>query len=121
MGSNIKAVTAYHMWINGQVKVLNREVKQILEKTVSASMKDWAFKLDDALWAHCSAYETPIVTSPYMLVYEKVCYLPIELEHKARWTIKKLNFDVDLAREKRMLQLNELDEFRLHAYDNAKL
>ncbi|XP_070015531.1 uncharacterized protein [Nicotiana sylvestris] len=29
--------------------------------------------------------------------------------------------DMDLAGEKRLLQLNELDEFRLHAYENAKL
>ncbi|XP_033514522.1 uncharacterized protein [Nicotiana tomentosiformis] len=29
--------------------------------------------------------------------------------------------DMDLAGEKRLLQLNELDEFQLHAYENAKL
>ncbi|XP_019258595.1 PREDICTED: uncharacterized protein LOC109236822 [Nicotiana attenuata] len=29
--------------------------------------------------------------------------------------------DMDLAGEKRLLQLNVLDEFRLHAYENAKL
>ncbi|XP_019230800.1 PREDICTED: uncharacterized protein LOC109211689 [Nicotiana attenuata] len=29
--------------------------------------------------------------------------------------------DGDLAGEKRLLQLNKLDEFRLHAYENAKL
>nr|XP_009785784.1 PREDICTED: uncharacterized protein LOC104233971 [Nicotiana sylvestris] len=29
--------------------------------------------------------------------------------------------DGDMASEKRLLQLNELDEFRLYAYENAKL
>ncbi|XP_058002255.1 uncharacterized protein LOC131179425 [Hevea brasiliensis] len=32
-----------------------------------------------------------------------------------------MNFDLKAAREKRMLQLNELEELRLYAYDNAKL
>ena len=35
--------------------------------------------------------------------------------------IKKLNFDMKQAGEKRFLQLNEMDEFRLQSYENAKL
>ncbi|XP_009786214.2 uncharacterized protein LOC107806822 [Nicotiana tabacum] len=29
--------------------------------------------------------------------------------------------DLEVAGEKRLMQLNELDEFRLHSYENAKL
>ena len=43
------------------------------------------------------------------------------MEHKAYWALQHLNMDMDAAREKRLIQLNELDEFRLQAYENSKL
>ncbi|XP_074351504.1 uncharacterized protein LOC141690619 [Apium graveolens] len=57
----------------------------------------------------------------FQLVYGKACHFPAELEHKAYWALKKLNIDMAAAGEKRMLQLNELDEFRLQAYENNKV
>ncbi|XP_073061966.1 uncharacterized protein [Primulina eburnea] len=59
--------------------------------------------------------------SPFKLLYGKSCHLPLELEHKAYWATKFLNFDAKTTGDNRVLQLNELDEFRLEAYENAKL
>ncbi|KOM26283.1 hypothetical protein LR48_Vigan247s000100 [Vigna angularis] len=58
--------------------------------------------------------------SPYRVVFGKACHLPVEIEHRAYWAVKSCNFSMDQAGEERKLQLNELDEIRLEAYENSK-
>ncbi|RDY11822.1 hypothetical protein CR513_03463, partial [Mucuna pruriens] len=40
------------------------------------SRKDWSRLLEDALWAHRTAYWTPLGMSPYRIIFDKTCYLP---------------------------------------------
>jgi hypothetical protein len=47
------------------------------------------------------AYKMPIDMTPYQLVLEKTCHLPVELEQKAFSDIKKWNMDLKAAETKR--------------------
>ncbi|GKC04083.1 reverse transcriptase domain-containing protein [Tanacetum coccineum] len=108
----------YHPQTNGQVENTNRAIKHILEKTIGNNKKDWSYKLDDALWAFWVTFKTPLGTTPFRIIYGKACHLPVELEHKAYWAIKNCNMDLTKAGENWFLQINELDEMRLDAYES---
>nr|GEV38961.1 DNA-directed DNA polymerase [Tanacetum cinerariifolium] len=120
-GVTHRLATAYHPQTSGQVEVSNQGLKRILERTVGENCASWLEKLDDALWAFRTAYKTPIGYTPYKLVYGKSCHLPIELEHKAYWALKYVNFDLKTTGDHRKLQLNELNKLRDQAYKNSSV
>ncbi|CAA7056271.1 unnamed protein product [Microthlaspi erraticum] len=55
--------------------------------------------------------------SPYSLIYGKSCHLPLELEYRARWAIKYPKKELSTSQEKREMDLHELEEIRLDAYE----
>ncbi|KAI3744277.1 hypothetical protein L1987_57354 [Smallanthus sonchifolius] len=120
-GVNHRFSIAYHPQTSGQVEVTNRGIKRILEKMVGQNRKDWSDSLDDALWAFRTAYNTPIGTAPFRLIYGKACHLPVELEHKAYWALKAVNLDLVSAGENRFTQIHEIDELRNQAYANSTI
>ena len=83
--------------------------------------RGWNLKLPDALWAYRTTYKTPIGMSPYQLVYGKTCHLPVELEHRAHWAIRRRNMDLKIAGEYRKRQISELEEWRDKAYHSASI
>ncbi|GJW29742.1 reverse transcriptase domain-containing protein [Tanacetum coccineum] len=56
--------TVYQTQTSGQVEVLNRGLKLILERTIGENCASWSDKLDEALWAFRTAFKTPIGCTP---------------------------------------------------------
>lgn len=88
-----KVVTPYKSQTNNLAEVSNTEIKAILAKSVNASRTNWARKLVDASWAYWIDFTTSIDIFPNQQVFGKACHLPLELEHRALWSLKKLNLD----------------------------
>ena len=120
-GVKHKVVTPYHPRTSGQVQLSNKEIKTILMKVVNSNRKDWFLKLLDSLWAYRTTYKTILGMSPFRLVYGKACHLPVEIEYKAWWAVKKLNLDMGKVGLKRLLDINEVEELRSDAYFNFRI
>nr|GEV34562.1 reverse transcriptase domain-containing protein [Tanacetum cinerariifolium] len=97
-GVTHRLATPYHPQTSGQVEVSNRGLKRILERAVGENLTSWSDKLDDALWAFCTAYKTPI---------------------GSYWALKHANFDLKTASDHRKVQINKLNELHDQAYENS--
>ncbi|XP_042005725.1 uncharacterized protein LOC121754430 [Salvia splendens] len=48
-----------------------------------------------------------------------MCHLPVGVEHHAYWAVKEMNMNTEAGAAEKRMQLQELEELRLDAYDSA--
>ncbi|GJR53751.1 ribonuclease H-like domain-containing protein [Tanacetum coccineum] len=95
------AVDYVSKWVEAQALPMNdaRVVINFLRRSVGYNPKNWSEKLDDALWAFRTAYKTPTGCTPFRLVYEKDCHLPMEHTSIPASTRKELRDGMNLGPE----------------------
>ncbi|XP_059070597.1 uncharacterized protein LOC131860231 [Cryptomeria japonica] len=113
--------TPYHPQANGQVEVTNRELENILTKTVALHKRDWAIWLLEAVWAYRTTLKTTTGLTPYEMVYGKKVVLPIEFEIKTLCTALQVGLSLSDAQWAHLSQLHSLDELRQDVLFQTKI
>eukprot|EP00253_Pinus_taeda_P033829 PITA_33829 len=99
---------------NGQVEVVNKTLKTILQRTIDKNRSNWHVMLYSALWAYRTSVKTATGFTPFKLVYGMESIFSIEFE------IPSLKLAVELlpetsSLEEHLLHLEHLDEQRRDA------
>ncbi|GJW14833.1 reverse transcriptase domain-containing protein [Tanacetum coccineum] len=102
LGTTNTSLWLLNMFQNGWKPRLYRPMTL---RTVNGNRKEWADKLDDALWAFRNAYKSPIGSTPFRFVYGKASHLPIKIKHKVYWALSNVNLDLDAARKHRKVKI----------------
>nr|GEY61013.1 hypothetical protein [Tanacetum cinerariifolium] len=66
-----------------------------------------------------TAFKTPIGCTPYKLAYGKSSLLPIELEHRAYWALKHVNFDLKTAERTKKLHDSKIKNLIFNVGDQV--
>ena len=82
--------SSYYPQVNGQVEVVNKSLKSILQRTIAQSKTNWHIMLYLALWAYRTTVNTTTSYSPYQLVHGVDSILSVECK------IPSLKLAVDL-------------------------
>ena len=70
--------SSYYPRANGQVEVVNKSLKSILQRTITQSKTNWHIMLYPTLWDYRTVIKTATNFSPYQLMHGVESVLPFE-------------------------------------------
>ncbi len=73
------------------------------------------------MWVYNTTYKTATRYSPFRLIYGMEALLSIELEVMTLRTATTMRLPLDESQRHRLLQLNELNELHLKAYQSIEV
>jgi hypothetical protein len=114
LGFKKEHLSPYYPQENGQVEVVNKSLKTILQWTINSAKSNWHLMLYSTLWVYRTSVKTATSFSPFQLIYGLEEVFPIECQ------IPSLKLAVELLPdttplEERLLYLEQLDEQRRDA------
>ena len=98
-GVKHRVTSPYHPQVNGQVESTNKTLENILTKIVAYHRRDWAQKLQEALWVYRKTWWNTTRFSPFELVYRKSPLFPIEFEIRTLRTTLEAGLDLSDAQK----------------------
>jgi transposase InsO family protein len=117
LGFSHEFASPYYPQSNGQVEVVNKVLKTMLQCMVNKHKTNWHLMLFSALWAYRTTVKTATGFTPFHLVHGVEATLPIECEIPTLRTAIELLPDT-APMEQRLLNLESLDEDRRSSLQN---
>jgi hypothetical protein len=117
LGFSHEFASPYYPQSNGQVEVVNKVLKTMLQCTVNKHKTNWHHMLFSTLWAYRMVVKTATGFTPFHLVHGIEATLPIECEIPTLRTAIELLPDT-APTEQRLLNLESLDEDRRSSLQN---
>ncbi|XP_070009863.1 uncharacterized protein [Nicotiana sylvestris] len=111
--------TPYRPKANGAVEAANKNIKNILRKTIQSS-RQWNEQLPFALLGYRTTMRTSVGVTPYLLVYGTEAVIPAEVEIPLLRTIVEGEIEDSEWVKTRLEQLTLIDEKRMAAEAKGK-
>jgi transposase InsO family protein len=120
LGFSHEFASPYYPQSNGQVEVVNKVLKTMLQHTVNKHKTNWHHMLFSALWTYRTTMKMATSFTPFPLVHGVEATLPIECEIPTLRTAIELLPDT-APKEQRLLNLESLDEHRRSSLQNNEV